>query len=80
MRWMGTEEDHPRDLLKPFPSELLSVSPGIGNTKIIPFSKEYENELVFYFDRGCPQNEVFPMPKPGSDIALCQKLYSRKDY
>jgi hypothetical protein len=55
---MGTEED-PRDLLKLFPSELLSVSPGSGNTKIIPFSKEYENELVSYFDRGCPQDEVF---------------------
>lgn len=75
-RWMGTEED-PRGLLKPFPSELLSVSPGIGNTKIIPFSKEYENELV---GGGCPQDEVFPTPKPGSDIALCEKLYSSKDY
>jgi hypothetical protein len=32
---MGTEED-PRDFLKPFPSELLSVSPDIGEYEDYP--------------------------------------------
>jgi putative SOS response-associated peptidase YedK len=31
-RWMGPEEDR-RDLLKPYPSELLKVSPGIGKSR-----------------------------------------------
>jgi putative SOS response-associated peptidase YedK len=31
-RWMGAEED-PHDLLKPYPSELLKVSPGIGKSR-----------------------------------------------
>jgi hypothetical protein len=41
-----------------------------GNTKIVPFSKPYEAELVSYFDRGCPQGENFPLPKPGTDMSL----------
>jgi putative SOS response-associated peptidase YedK len=31
-RWMGPEED-PRDLLKPYPSELLKASPGLGKSR-----------------------------------------------
>ncbi len=31
-RWTGPEED-PRDLLKPYPSELLKASPGIGKSR-----------------------------------------------
>jgi hypothetical protein len=41
-----------------------------GNTKIVPFSKPYEAELVSYFDRGCPKDEIFPLPKPGLDMQL----------
>lgn len=41
-----------------------------GNTKIIPFSAEYEKTLASYFERGCPQAEVFPLPKPGADMSL----------
>jgi hypothetical protein len=41
-----------------------------GNTKIVPFSKPYEAELASYFDRGCPQDEKFPLPKPGTDMSL----------
>src|SRR4051794_9512973 len=41
-----------------------------GNTKIVPFSKPYENELKSYFDRGCPASEPFPLPKPGTDMLL----------
>ncbi len=41
-----------------------------GTTKIVPFSKPYEAELVSYFDRGCPQDEAFPLPKPGTDMLL----------
>ena len=41
-----------------------------GNTKIVPFSKSYESELKSYFDRGCPQDEIFPLPKPGLDMQL----------
>jgi hypothetical protein len=41
-----------------------------GNTKIVPFSKPYESELVSYFDRGCPKDEIFPLPKPGPDMLL----------
>jgi hypothetical protein len=41
-----------------------------GNTKIIPFTKDYERDLTAYFDRGCPKDEVFPLPKPGPDMLL----------
>ena len=41
-----------------------------GNTRIVPFSKTYEAELSSYFDRGCPENENFPSPKPGTDMQL----------
>jgi hypothetical protein len=41
-----------------------------GNTKIVPFSKSYEGELTAYFDRGCPKDEPFPLPKPGTDMLL----------
>jgi hypothetical protein len=41
-----------------------------GNTKIVPFSAEYEKTLASYFERGCPPAEMFPMPKPGTDMSL----------
>jgi hypothetical protein len=41
-----------------------------ANTKIVPFSKPYEAELASYFDRGCPNDEPFPLPKPGTDMLL----------
>lgn len=41
-----------------------------GNTKIVPFSTEYEKTLASYFERGCPQAEMFPLPKPGTDMSL----------
>jgi hypothetical protein len=41
-----------------------------GNTKIVPFSNEYERLLSSYFERGCPQAETFPLPKPGTDMSL----------
>jgi hypothetical protein len=41
-----------------------------GNTKIIPFSKPYFDQLEIYFARGCPVSEPFPLPKPGTDMRL----------
>lgn len=41
-----------------------------GNTKIIPFSPQYAAALAAYFDRGCPRDENFPTPKPGTDMQL----------
>jgi hypothetical protein len=41
-----------------------------GTTKIVPFSNEYEKLLSSYFERGCPQSERFPLPKPGTDMLL----------
>jgi hypothetical protein len=41
-----------------------------GNTKIIPFSKAYAEQLEAYFGRGCPSSEPFPLPKPGTDMRL----------
>jgi hypothetical protein len=41
-----------------------------GNTKIVPFSANYEKTLASYFERGCPQVEIFPLPKPGTDMSL----------
>jgi hypothetical protein len=41
-----------------------------GNTKMVPFSKSYEAALMSYFDRGCPKDENFPSPKPGTDMQL----------
>jgi hypothetical protein len=41
-----------------------------GNTKIVPFSREYEYALSAYFERGCPQSERFPLPRPGTDMLL----------
>lgn len=41
-----------------------------GNTKIVPFSKEYEATLAAYFTRGCPRDESFPLPNPGTDMRL----------
>ncbi len=41
-----------------------------GNTKIVPFSDEYMKALTAYFERACPRNENFPMPKPGTDMQL----------
>ncbi|WP_375415458.1 hypothetical protein [uncultured Bradyrhizobium sp.] len=41
-----------------------------GNTKIVPFSKTYRNQLAGYFERGCPMNENFPMPPHGTDMQL----------
>ncbi len=41
-----------------------------GHTKIVPFSKPYAAELASYFDRGCPEHENFPSPKPGTDMQL----------
>jgi hypothetical protein len=41
-----------------------------GNTKIVPFSNEYERLLSSYFERGCPLSERFPLPKPGTDMLL----------
>lgn len=41
-----------------------------GNTRIVPFSKSYYEQLAAYFDRGCPINENFPLPNPGNDMKL----------
>jgi hypothetical protein len=41
-----------------------------GNTKIVPFSNEYQRLLSSYFERGCPQAERFPLPEPGTDMSL----------
>lgn len=41
-----------------------------GNTKIIPFSKEYRSVLASYFERGCPVTESFPLPKTDTDMQL----------
>jgi hypothetical protein len=41
-----------------------------GNTKIIPFSKEYRSVLASYFERGCPITESFPLPKTDTDMQL----------
>jgi hypothetical protein len=41
-----------------------------GTTKMVPFSNEYERLLSSYFERGCPQTERFPLPKPGTDMLL----------
>jgi hypothetical protein len=41
-----------------------------GTTKMVPFSSEYERLLSSYFERGCPQTERFPLPKPGADMLL----------
>jgi hypothetical protein len=41
-----------------------------GNTKIIPFSKQYHDQLAAYFERGCPRIESFPVPSPGTDMSL----------
>jgi hypothetical protein len=41
-----------------------------GTTKMVPFSNEYERLLSSSFERGCPQTERFPLPKPGTDMLL----------
>jgi hypothetical protein len=41
-----------------------------GNTKIVPFSDGYMTALTGYFERACPRDENFPMPKPGTDMQL----------
>jgi hypothetical protein len=41
-----------------------------GNTKIVPFSDRYMKALTGYFERACPRDENFPMPKPGTDMQL----------
>jgi hypothetical protein len=41
-----------------------------GNTKIVPFSKEYRAVLASYFERGCPVTESFPLPKTDTDMQL----------
>ena len=41
-----------------------------GNTKIVPFSDGYMKVLTGYFERACPRDENFPMPKPGTDMQL----------
>ena len=41
-----------------------------GNTKIVPFSDGYMKALTGYFERACPRDENFPMPKPGTDMQL----------
>jgi hypothetical protein len=41
-----------------------------GNTKIVPFSDGYMKSLTGYFERACPRDENFPMPKPGTDMQL----------
>jgi hypothetical protein len=40
------------------------------NTKIVPFSVEYMKAITGYFERACPRDENFPMPKPGTDMQL----------
>src|SRR4051794_16781175 len=41
-----------------------------GNTKIVPFSNEYERLLSSYYERGCPVTESFPLPKTDTDMQL----------
>jgi hypothetical protein len=41
-----------------------------GNTSIIPFTREYEADLIYYFGKGCPQDKNFPLPDPGTDMSL----------
>jgi hypothetical protein len=41
-----------------------------GNTKIVPFSDGYMKALTGYFERACPRDENFPMPRSGTDMQL----------